>query len=93
MIIHYNTHSDKKVWYGARTIVIFHIGDCKPEESFKIADLIKNHIDSTIGTVFYLDWDFLAAQGTVRLESAMNCDLQTLREACNKIITLTHQLL
>ena len=91
MLIHYNTHSDKKIWYGTRYIAVFHIGDCEPDMVLKVAKLIQEHIDSSIGTVFYHVWDHISEQGTVRLESAIRLDIETLREACNKIITLTHQ--
>ena len=91
MIVHYYIKSDPKHWYGMRHIAIFHLGDCEPMDLMKAADLIKASIDDSIGTVFYLDWDYVSEQGTIRVESKMGCDIEAIRESCNKIIELIHQ--
>lgn len=91
MIVHYNIKSDPKHWHGMQHIAIFYLGDCEPMDLMKAADLIKTTIDASIGTVFYLDWDYVSEQGTIRVESKMGCDIEAIRESCNKIIELIHQ--
>ncbi len=87
MILHYNIKPSPKAWHGLRHLAVFYLTECDSSELAKIAKIATETIDSSIGTVYYMDWDFLSGIGTIRIESQMGCEIQALRDACDKILT------
>lgn len=86
MLIHFNIKSDPKHWYGMRHIAIFYLGDCEPKDLLEVVDIVKATIDDSIGVVFYIHWDYVSECGTIRLESKMGCDIESIRSACDLVI-------
>lgn len=93
MIIHYNIKKDSKEYYGSRNLAIFYFAECEPSFMFAITNWVRNmFLDKSVGTVFYNDWDWMADQGTMRIESACGCAIETLAETCNKIVAFAHEI-
>ena len=93
MIIHFYIKSDQKHWHGLRHIAVFYFAECEPSFMFAITNWVRTmYLDNSIGTVFYNDWDWSSEQGTMRIESSMGCDIETLREACTKIVEFVHEI-
>lgn len=93
MIVHYNIKPGVQKHMHQGQIAIFYLGDCEPVVLLKVASMIKDRLlDRSIGRVFYADWEYIPEQGTIRIESALGCDLATFQSACDLIIQECNKL-
>ena len=86
MIAHYNIYNNPINWPGATHIAVFFFADCEPEEMLAVGRYIIDTIDSSIGKVFFTDWDWKSKVGRLKIESSAGCTHEALDEACQDIL-------
>lgn len=85
MLVHYNILAHPN-WNLGRSIATFYFGNCEIEDMIKVARMINELIPVSTAKVFFCDWMWDIAQGTVKIESAPGCYQETLTDICDSII-------
>lgn len=85
MLVHYNILAHP-TWKLGSSIATFHFGNCEIEDMIKVARMINELIPVRTAKVFFCDWMWDIAQGTVKIESAPGCEVETFEEVCERLL-------
>lgn len=86
MLVYYNIYPSQKSWKCSQHIATFYFGKCTPEEMLDAVQQIRKQLDSSVGTIFFHDWDWKSDQGNMRIESTHGVTEETLKEVCDNIL-------